>query len=112
MSEVMTVMSAGMRAWGPGGDVILECAFDEALVADVLTAEPWRTFRWHRGQKHFSGSFWSATEGRPVIYESLLELSWLLEADFDPSVSRIIAQPFLMTAEIDGVERSTSPTSC
>ena len=65
--------------------------------------------RWYKGQKHFSGSFWSATEGALVIYESLLELAWLLEADFDRSVSRIIAQPFLMTARIDGAERKNIP---
>lgn len=44
-----------------------------------------------------------------MIYESLLELAWLLEADFDRSVSRIIAQPFLMTARIDGAERKHIP---
>lgn len=31
-----------------------------------------------------------------VIYESRLELSRLLFADFDPSVHGIVAQPFLL----------------
>ena len=42
------------------------------------------------------GSKWSATEGRHVIYESRLELARLLFADFDRSVHRICAQPFLL----------------
>jgi hypothetical protein len=109
MSNVVTAMHAGIQVRGAGGDVFLECPFEESLVADVLAAEPWRTFRWHKGQMHFSGSYWSATEGRPVIYESLLELAWLLQADFDPAVSRIIAQPFLMTAHVDGRERRHIP---
>jgi hypothetical protein len=42
------------------------------------------------------GSYWSATKGRHVIYESRLELARLLFADFDRSVHRIRAQPFLL----------------
>jgi hypothetical protein len=37
-----------------------------------------------------------------VNYESRLELSRLLLADFDPSVRRMIAQPFMVTATVDG----------
>lgn len=71
--------------------------------ADALAmASPWRTFRWYKGQKHYSGSFWSATEHDLVIYESRLELARLLFADFDASVRHIVAQPFLLRAEVDG----------
>lgn len=48
-------------------------------------AVPWRTFRWHRDQKHYSGFYWSATMRDHVIYESRLELARLLLADFDPA---------------------------
>jgi hypothetical protein len=41
-----------------------------------------------------AGGYWSATEGRHVIYESRLELARLLFSDFDRSVHRICAQPF------------------
>jgi hypothetical protein len=69
-----------------------------AVAADVLAAgRPWRVFRWHRGQAHYSGWYWSATMGRHVVYESRLELARLLLADFDPRVSVIAAQPFLVT---------------
>lgn len=82
---------------------------DESSVAladadpDVLAnAHPWREFRWRAGQKHYSGTYWSATEGRHVIYESRLELSRLLFADFDRSVRRICAQPFHLKRESAG----------
>lgn len=38
----------------PLGDVRLRM-FDAAV--------PWRVFRWYRKQRHFSGSYWSATMG-------------------------------------------------
>ncbi|NUP48493.1 MAG: TnsA-like heteromeric transposase endonuclease subunit [Catenulispora sp.] len=75
----------------------------------MLEAGPWRTFRWHLGQKHYSGTYWSVTERAHVIYESRLELARLLYADFDSGVSRILAQPFLMTAVVDGVGRRHIP---
>ncbi|MFI6048441.1 TnsA-like heteromeric transposase endonuclease subunit [Nocardia sp. NPDC051321] len=72
-------------------------------------AAPWRRFRWYHGQKHYSGSYWSATECGHVIYESRLELARLLFADFDCSVRRIVAQPFLLRAEIGGKVRRHIP---
>lgn len=44
-----------------------------------------------------------------MIFESRLELANLLAADFDQRISRIVAQPFLMTAEVDGVGRRHVP---
>jgi hypothetical protein len=70
---------------------------------------PWRTFRWYEGQRHYSGQYWSSTERAHVIYESRLELARLLFADFDVSVHRILAQPFLLTLEIDGSVRRHVP---
>ncbi|MCG5213373.1 TnsA-like heteromeric transposase endonuclease subunit [Streptosporangium sp. KLBMP 9127] len=55
-----------------------------------------------KGQKHYSGTYWSATQCDHVIYESRLELARLLFADFDTSVLGIIAQPFLLTVTLDG----------
>ncbi|VBA31461.1 hypothetical protein LAUMK136_00060 [Mycobacterium attenuatum] len=77
--------------------------------AALAGAAPWRTFRWVRGQKHYSGTYWSATEAGHVIYESRLELARLLYADFDRSVNRIVAQPFLLTSEINGHVRRHIP---
>jgi hypothetical protein len=56
----------------------------------------WRSVRAHRGQRHMSGWYWSATTAGHVVYESRLELARLLLADFDPDVVGIAAQPFLI----------------
>jgi hypothetical protein len=76
---------------------------DPLAVAD---GRPWREFPWYLGQRHYSGMYWSATEAKLVGYESLLELSRLLMADFDRSSKRIVSQPFQIKAGIEG-ERLT-----
>lgn len=58
---------------------------------------PVRTFRWHRGQRHFPGWYWSATDRTHVTYESRLELARLVLADFDPGVCAIRSQPLRLT---------------
>src|SRR5699024_8895744 len=92
----------------PTGDVSTVALADVDPVT-LVTAHPWREFRWRAGQKHYSGTYWSATEGRHVIYESRLELARLLFADFDGSVHRICAQPFLLTVRHNDVEHKHIP---
>jgi hypothetical protein len=75
----------------------------------LFHAAPWRTFRWYFGQRHYSGTYWSATDRDHVIYESRLELGNLLLADFDRTVHHIVAQPFLLRAAVDGQMRSHIP---
>lgn len=58
--------------------------------------------------KHYSGTFWAATNRGHVIYESRLELARLLFADFDRSGQRIVAQPFLLKAHVAGFPRFSS----
>lgn len=70
---------------------------------------PWRQFRWHHGQAHYSGWYWSATTGDHVVYESRLELARLLLADFSPRVGWIVAQPFLVEADSVGQQRRHVP---
>ncbi|MEV7931001.1 TnsA-like heteromeric transposase endonuclease subunit [Kitasatospora sp. NPDC088779] len=70
---------------------------------------PWRTFRWHYGQKHYSGTYWSATMGAHVVYESRLELTRLLYADFDQDVRAVFAQPFLLSTTVDDRRRRHVP---
>ncbi|WP_370500371.1 TnsA-like heteromeric transposase endonuclease subunit [Mycolicibacterium sp. jd] len=81
----------------------------EVSEAALFGAIPWRTFRWYKGQRHYSGSYWAATEDNHVIYESRLELSSLLMADFDVSVLEIAAQPFLVQAVVNGRLRRHIP---
>ena len=84
-------------------------AWGHASVGLLTAAMPWRTFRWYRGQKHYSGIYWSSTESSHVIYESRLELSRLLYADHDAAVHRIVAQPFLLKAVVGGRLRRHVP---
>lgn len=81
-----------------------------AMVAGTFVGSvPWRAFRWRRGQRHFSGLYWSATMRGHVVYESRLELARLLFADRDQAVAAIYAQPVLLTATVDGVGRRHVP---
>jgi hypothetical protein len=79
---------------------------DSAVLSNAV---PWRTFRWYKGQRHYSGTYWSATMRDHVIYESRLELARLIFADFDRAVHRIVAQPFLLKAKMDGKIRKHIP---
>ena len=72
-------------------------------------AAPWRTFRWRRGQKHYSGTYWSAKQNAHVVYESRFELARLLLADFDTAVSHIVSQPFLLVTSVEGKQRKHIP---
>jgi hypothetical protein len=79
---------------------------DSAMLSRTV---PWRTFRWYKGQRHYSGAYWSATMHDHVIYESRLELARLIFADYDRSVHRILAQPFLLKATVGGKIRKHIP---
>jgi hypothetical protein len=70
---------------------------------------PWRTFRSRKGQAHYPGAYWSAVTGGHVIYESRLELSFLLLADRDPGARAIYAQPFQLVAGVAGRVRRHVP---
>ncbi|WP_030924246.1 TnsA-like heteromeric transposase endonuclease subunit [Streptosporangium amethystogenes] len=106
LSDIGSVLASVKRA----DEKTVEDLDWHSVSADFLrTVLPWRTFRWYQGQKHYSGIYWSATTRDHVIYESRLELGRLLFADFDPVVRHIIAQPFLLKAEIDGALRRHIP---
>jgi hypothetical protein len=99
----------GVVRFRSGDDVTCEVSLGDARAADLCAALPWRTFRWHRGQQHFPGFWWSSTMGRHVTYESRLELCRLILADFDPAVTVIVSQPFLLEAAIGGRLRRHVP---
>ena len=92
-----------------GNTPVVEVPAHRATHDLLRSALPFRTFRWHYGQRHYSGSYWSATMSAHVIYESRLELSRLLMADFDQSVKFIVAQPFLIRSRVQGVVRHHIP---
>src|SRR5258705_3656565 len=75
----------------------------------VVAGMSWRTFRWRQGQAHYSGWYWSATTGAHLVYESRLELAYLLMADFDPTVVSVAAQPLCVMVQADGRRRRHVP---
>jgi hypothetical protein len=101
-------VAVSVRRGGPEKEP--DCSDWGSVSVDLLAqAAPWRTFRWYHGQRHYSGMFWSATEQDHVIYESRLELTRVLFADFDPAVSRIVAQPFRLETVVAGAVRRHIP---
>lgn len=93
--------------------------FDAGAIASVELGQvrlrdfggsvPWRRWRSHHGQAHLSGSYWAATTGGHVVYESQLELARLLLADFDGQVAGIWAQPCRLVATVNGRQRQHVP---
>jgi len=45
----------------------LSSPWRDVSASTLQDAAPWRTFRWHRGQKHYSGTYWSATQHAHVV---------------------------------------------
>ena len=109
MAEGVIPQSATVSFRRPDCEVQEGLAFARVSMDRLREVVPWRTFRWHAGQTHYSGFYWSSTMRDHVIYESRLELSRLLLADFDPAVSFIAAQPFLLSAQVAGVARKHVP---
>lgn len=109
MTAASNGLSVSVRVRLPGRVSEIVAPWPEVDVRILRAVAPWRTFRFYRGQRHYSGSFWSATESGLVLYESRLELARLLFADFDRSVHGIVAQPFLLEEEIDGRRRRHVP---
>jgi hypothetical protein len=101
-TDVVVDLDSAVVAYRPAANEELSVSAKRSIPAALFDAAPWRTFRWYRGQRHYSGTYWSATECRHVIYESRLELEALLIADFDATVRRIVAQPFRLRAEVNG----------
>ncbi len=76
---------------------VVETTLDRVTVEAVVTGLPVREFRYYKGRRHYSGWYWSSTMARLVGYESRLELARILLADFDPAVTAIASQPFLLS---------------
>jgi hypothetical protein len=91
------------------GGLTHSVALDQLRVGHFDGSVPWRRFRSRLGQAHLSGSYWAATTGGHVVYESRLELARLLLADFDPEVVGVWAQPCRLVARVAGRERGHVP---
>jgi hypothetical protein len=110
MSDIVKVdLSSAAITYRPAAGEQRCVLAGEVSTAALFRAVPWRTFRWYFGQRHYSGTYWSATEREHVIYESRLELANLVVADFDPTVHHIVAQRFQLSATVDKEERRHIP---
>ncbi len=105
----MAIGVGGVIRFRSVDDIVSEAPLEDVRTEALASALPWRTFRWHRGQQHFSGYWWSSTMGAHVVYESRLELARLVLADFDPTVEVIVAKPFLLESQVEGKVRRHVP---
>ena len=48
--------------------------------AQLSNTGPWRTFRWYKGQRHYSGLYWSATMRDHVVAYTFAWTRCLVEA--------------------------------
>src|SRR4051812_22749418 len=55
------------------GDVV-ETTLERVDVGEVVAGLPVGELRWVKGQRHYSGWYWSSTTGGLVVYESRLEM--------------------------------------
>lgn len=83
-------------------------AFMPEVAAEL--GRPVRSFPSYRGQRNYPGWYWSATMGGHVGYESWVERDHLVALDFDPTVMRIVSQPFwLWWTTSEGKRRRHAP---
>lgn len=92
---------------GSRDDVVT--TLDAVDARQVAAGPPVRDFPVYVGRKNYSGYFWSATMGRHVVYESLLEQSWLWLADFAHEITSIAAQPMQVRGADGGRTRTRIP---
>jgi len=57
---------------------------------------PVRSFGSFQGQRSFQGSWWFATTGEHVGFESRAERDAVMLLDFDPDVIAVSSQPFCL----------------
>ena len=99
--QVVTPPRVPMVRYRNAGGGYAESRLERVDEDVLLNGAPVREFRWFKGRRFYSGWYWSSTTSGLVAYESRLELARILLADFDPAVTAIAAQPFLLSG-LDG----------
>lgn len=86
---------------GAGGAALVHNLQDtEALAHEaLLAARPIRQPKSYKGQWSKPGWYWMASVGRHVSYESKFERSFLMEVDFEGTVTEVVPQPFRLHFE-------------
>ncbi|GIG30786.1 TnsA-like heteromeric transposase endonuclease subunit [Cellulomonas marina] len=100
---------AARAAYLTSEGVELESDLADVDLRAVAQGMPVRLPPSYAGQRNYPGLFWSSTNGRHVVYESLLELAWLWLADFDASIVRVSAQPLRIVGWDGGRQRVRYP---
>ena len=85
--QVVFVDRAGVKQSG-ALEVLWDAGFEHVL--------PVRSFGSFRGQRSFQGSWWFATTGEHVGFESWVERDAVMLLDFDPDVVAVSSQPFCL----------------
>jgi hypothetical protein len=83
--QVVFVDEAGAKQSG-ALEVLWRTGFEHVL--------PVRSFGSFQGQRSFQGSWWFATTGEHVGFESWVERDAVMLLDFDPDVVAVSSQPF------------------
>jgi len=95
--QVVFVDEAGVKQSG-ALEVLWRTGFEHV--------SPVRSFGSFRGQRSFQGSWWFATTGEHVGFESWVERDAVMLLDFDPDVVAVSSQPFcLRWADLPGARR-------
>lgn len=106
--EVVSVGATQATYLTAGGED-RECPLAVLDALEVAAGQPVRIPPSYAGQRSYPGLFWSTTMGRHLVYESLLELSWLWLNDFDREVVAIAAQPFVLVGADGDRSRTRIP---
>ena len=88
--------------WVTADGSLLRARIGSCATVAFEAARPVRRFPSYRGQRHFPGLWWSATNDGHVGYESWLERDHVMLLDFDPAVVALASQPLRFEFEIDG----------
>ena len=91
--QVVFVDGAGARQSG-ALEVLWSTGFEHV--------SPVRSFGSFQGQRSFQGSWWFATTGEHVGFESWVERDAVMLLDFDPDVVAVSSQPFCLRWEAGG----------
>lgn len=78
----------GVERWGPLS-ILWPTRFE--------SVRPNRSFPAYRGQRNWTGWYWSVTCAGHIGYESWLERDHAMLLDFDPDVMGVASQPFMLS---------------
>ena len=98
--QVVFVDAAGVRQRG---------ALEGLWSVRFERVSPVRSFGSFRGQRSFQGSWWFATTGEHVGFESWVERDVVMMLDFDPEVVEVSSQPFWLSWTGEGAGRRHVP---